>query len=380
MRKLFWLGLFLLALFELLSVWLIMPMPGSQRIDSLGLAYGLHAWRLPLLLVFGLMIGAGVARVFAARRPWIPALALLAVGTSVWFLHERLAADHMFLQPSRLAFVPRAQSALGDDALVLGFEHGGEAHAWPIRYLVYHHQVRDSVGGQAVLATYCSVCRTGRLFEPVVNGHPESFRLVGMDHWNAMFEDAGTRSWWRQATGEAVAGPLRGARLPELDGAQLTLGAWTALHPDTLVMQPDPEATEGYDPDGHFERGESRSALTGTDPESWHDKSWVVGIELGGAAKAFDWNALKQAHVLNDVVGGQPIVLALAPDGQGFAAFLRPNASEPFTLEGDVLSGGGRSYDLAGRDRADPARRLVVVNAHQEFWHSWRTFHPDTLR
>jgi hypothetical protein len=379
-RKLFWLGLLGLLLFELLRVWLIMPMPGSQRMDSLGLAYALHAWRLPLRLLFGAMIGAGLGAAFRARRRWLSALAMVVVAGAVGFINGQLVAEKMFRQPAQLAFVPRAQSALGDDALVLGLEHGGEAHAWPIRYLVYHHQVQDTVGGQPVLATYCSVCRTGRVFEPLVQGRPETFRLVGMDHFNAMLEDTGTRSWWRQATGEAVAGPLRGARLPELDGAQMTLGTWTALHPGTLVMQPDPAAADQYDPEARFERGASRSELTGTDPESWHDKSWVVGVELGGASKAWDWNALKQARVLNDVVGGRPLVLALAPDGQSFAAFERPSAAEEFTLQGDGLAGAGRTWDFTGRDRADPAHRLPIVAAHQEFWHSWRTFHPDTLR
>ena len=379
MRRLFWPGLLLIAVFELLRVWLIMPLPGSQSMDSLDLAYALHDWRKPVRIVLGLMVGAGLAQAFAVRRKWLPAAALAAVAVLAVFVNTRLVADAMFLQPSRLVLVPRAQSALGDDALVLGVAQGGEAHAWPIRFLVYHHQVQDVVGGRPVLATYCSVCRSGRAFEPVVDGRPETFRLVGMDHWNAMLEDSHTGSWWRQATGEAVAGPLQGARLPELPAAQMSLGTWTALHPDTLVMEPDPAAAEFYDPQARFERGESQSALTGTVREPWQDKSWVVGVQLGGAAKAWDWNALVQARVINDVVGGRPLVLVLAPDGSSFAAFERPSASEEFALEGDSLSGAGRTWDLAGRDRADPSRRLTVVPAYQEFWHSWRTFHPDTL-
>lgn len=380
MRRLFWPGLLLLALFELLRVWLIMPMPGSQTIDSLGLAYALHAWRWPLRGLFALMLVAGAPRAFAGRRRWVPALALLAVAALAAFINTQLVAEKMFLQPSQLVLVPRAQSALGDDALVLGVAQGGEAHAWPIRFLVYHHQVQDVIAGKPVLATYCSVCRTGRAFEPVVEGRPETFRLVGMDHWNAMLEDSRTGSWWRQATGEAVAGPLEGAQLAEVDAVQMSLGTWTALHPETLVMEPDPAAVGAYDPQGRFERGESRSELTGTVREPWQDKSWVVGVELGGEAKAWDWNALVEARVINDVVGGRPLVLVLAPDGQSFAAFERPSAADVFTPAEGGFAGAGRTWDLAGRDRADPSRRLLVVPAHQEFWHSWRSFHPDTLR
>jgi hypothetical protein len=42
MKRLFYLGILGLALFELANVWLIMPMPGSQRMPSLDLAYALH--------------------------------------------------------------------------------------------------------------------------------------------------------------------------------------------------------------------------------------------------------------------------------------------------------------------------------------------------
>ena len=74
---------------------------------------------------------------------------------------------------------------------------------------------------------------------PVVKGHHEKFRLVGMDHYNAMFEDATTESWWRQATGEAVAGPLKGEVLPEWKSMQLTVRKLFELYPDALVMQAD---------------------------------------------------------------------------------------------------------------------------------------------
>lgn len=99
-----------------------------------------------------------------------------------------------------------------------------EASAYPIQFIGYHHQVRDTVGGQPVMVTYCTVCRTGRVFLPKVQGAAETFRLVGIDHFNAMLEDARTGTWWRQATGEAVGGPLRGEVLPEIASTQASLG------------------------------------------------------------------------------------------------------------------------------------------------------------
>lgn len=106
----------------------------------------------------------------------------------------------------------------------------------------------------------------------------------------------------------------------------------------------------------------------------------MIGVQLGGAAKAYDWNRLSESRVINDAIGDRPIVLALALDRQSFAVFARPDARDEFTIDGDVLSSGGSSYDLEGRDVAESSRRLESVKAYQEFWHSWRTFHPGTQR
>ncbi len=379
MKTLFYLGLLGLVLFEVLNVYFIMPMPGSQEMDSLGLAYFLHAHRWAFRALFGALVVLGAPAASRKGSRGLAGAAAVAAGAVVWLLNFQMTADRMFLQPSRLTLLPRGANAVGEASMVLGIERGGEAKAYPIRYLVYHHQVRDTIGGTPVIVTYCSVCRTGCVFEPRVDGKLETFRLVGMDHFNAMFEDASTHSWWRQATGEAVAGPRKGLTLPEIDASQVTLGEWFRLHPASLVMQPDLPSKEGYDTYGRFERGLSTGDLTRTDRKPWLAKSWVVGVQAGPACKAYDWIGLRRLRVVNDRVGDVPVVLAVAADQKSFAVFERPDGAS-FTLRGDVLLANGREYDFSGRDLAAPARRLRSLNAHQEFWHSWRTFHPDTQR
>jgi hypothetical protein len=386
LKSVFYVGLAILVLFEIARVYFVMPMPGSQRIKSVDFAYFLHVYRWWFRVGCGLLLIAGSPAACALWRKWLPAVltllplivVLLGAGI-IWFLNTQMTAESIFQPPQTLAFQPRASSTVDESSLVLAVERNGEAKAYPIRFLVYHHQVQDVVGGEPVFVTYCSVCRTGRVFSPLVHGQVEAFRLVGMDQFNAMFEDATTRSWWRQATGEAVAGARRGEKLTEIPSHQLTARAWFELQPAGLMMQPDAAAKAQYG-EGKFERGESTGPLTRTDPESWKDKSWVVGITIDGRSKAYDWNHLKERRIINDQVGETPIVLALAADGQGFVAFARPAAAETFTIEADVLSSAGKSYDLLGRDRADPAQRLATVPAFQEFWHSWRTFQPDTDR
>jgi hypothetical protein len=380
MKKLFYAGLFTLAAFEIMKVYLIMPMPGSQQMDSLPFAYFLHSYRWLFRGLAIAMIAVGALSAFRIRHFWIPAVLTCVVAAIFYFFNFEMLADKMFLQPGKLSFKSKQENLLTDSSIIVGVEYNGEAKAYPIRYLTYHHQVKDTVGGKPMLITYCSVCRTGRVFEPLVDNQPETFRLVGMDHFNAMFEDQSTQSWWRQATGESVAGPLKGKALPEVESTQLRLKKWFELFPDGVVMQPDLDFRKTYDSTGRYEKGRSRNKLTRTDSLSWNDKSWVVGIFLNGESKAYDWFQLKKQRIINDVVGSKPIVLAIADDDQSFVAFERPTSELNFTIARDTLHAASETYNFAGRNLMTLNQRLPVVKSYQEFWHSWRTFHPGTKR
>lgn len=379
MRRLFYTGIACLALFEFANVYFIMPMPGSQRLDTLDLAYFLHQWRWVFRGIAGLMIATGLLQALRASKWWAGGAMVLAA-TAVYLFNFQMAADKMFYQPRILRMAGAATNAVDSNKLVLGIVLDGQAKAYPIRLIGYHHQVRDTVGHTPVMVTYCTVCRSGRVFAPVVDGRPETFRLVGMDHFNAMLEDATTGSWWRQATGEAVSGPLKGKNLPELPAIQTTLREWLKLYPNSLVMQPDSAFTEEYEHLDSYDKGLGRGKLTGTDTLSWRDKSWVVGLDVNGVAKAFDWNRLKREQVINDRVGEQPVVIALASDTLSFFAFERPSEDAVFTLRNDTLFGMGNAWNLLGNTLAGTAPPLKRVTAYQEFWHSWSTFHPFTTR
>ncbi len=379
MRKWFVIGALGLALFELANVWFIMPLPYSQRVRSIDFAYGLYTWRWALRALFGALLLIGLVPSWRTPgwRRWLVPLTLVIVGAVVYMTNMVMAADQMFLAPERVTMVPAAENRVEKNRLVVGIEINGDARAYPVQFIGYHHQVRDSIGGQPVLVTFCTVCRTGRVFSPVIDGREERFRLVGMDHFNAMLEDASTGSWWRQANGEAVAGPHKGDSMRELPSVQVTLALWLEMHPHSLVMQADSALRDRYSKSFDYETGRSRSSLTGTDTASWRDKSWVVGLTLDGQSKAYDWNRLRRDRVINDVVGSTPVVVVLASDDASFFAYARPDTFTRFILRGDSLVSDVSAYGLSGRGATGS---LTPLQASQEFWHSWRTFQPATLR
>jgi len=379
MKRLFYAGITLLVLFEIANVYFIMPMPGSQRMASIDLAYRLYSWRWLFRAIFVVMIVAGAASAWRApgRQKFAAPVALMLAAIIVYVLNFQMSADHMFVAPASVTMLPADRNKVDTARLVVGIDVDGHARAFPIQFIGYHHQVRDTVAGKPVMVSYCTVCRTGRVFSPIVDGRSETFRLVGMDHFNAMFEDARTHSWWRQANGEAIAGPSKGKALTEIPSRQVTLAEWLREHPTSLIMQADSGLKSNYSKDFDYETGKSRKSLTGTDTISWHDKAWVVGITVNGQSKAYDWNRLRRERVVNDVIGGQPIVLALASDTTSFAAFVRPSPSERFIVRNDSLVAGVAAYAFNGTGANGT---LEPVKASQEFWHSWRTFQPATAR
>jgi len=377
MKKYFWFGLIGLLLFEIANVYFIMPMPGSQQMNSIDLAYFLYKWRWIFRGLFAALIFIGLFR-SQWKRKWLLFFPIAVVAIVIYMANFKMAADAMFKQPKQLLLVSAASNKVDSNRLVLGVSINGEAKAYPIRFLGYHHHIQDTVGGKPIMVTYCTVCRTGRVFEPIVNGKKEKFRLVGMDHFNAMLEDATTKSWWRQVTGEAIAGKLKGQQLPEVYSTQTSLADWLQLNPGSLIMQADTNFIKSYDSTFKFESGASKSKLTGTDSLSWKDKSWVIGVKAGKESKAYDWNQLKKEKLIQDKIGVTPVLIVLSKNDKSFFAFERPNENSIFNLSGDTLLFDNHKYRIDGKG-IDTSFSLKPLPASQEFWHSWRTFNPGTL-
>lgn len=373
-------GLIGIILFEIAKVYFIMPMPGSQEMASIDIAYFLHNYRWIFRVVFILSFGYGLKPSFTnskiITKILLSLLLLLAIVVS-YFFNFKMTAEKMFLQPFDLKLESINNNIVPLNKLVIGIEHNGKAKAYPIQYIAYHHQVVDDFDNMKVMITYCSVCRTGRVFEPKVDGQYDEFRLVGMDHFNAMFEDSRTKSWWRQVNGESIVGQMKGNSLPEILSHQLTLEKWLELYPNSLIMQPDTNFLMAYDSYEKYDDGDMKSKLVGTDFESWNRKSWVIGIEFNDFSKAYDWNFLKEQRFILDKIDNKNLVIFLTDDNKSFFAYQLGNF-ENFKFENDTVFLDSLSFNLKG-ESLDGNIMLKKISAYQEFWHSWKTFHPNTL-
>ncbi len=380
---------FILAGIEILRVYFIMPFPGSQESQTIDIAYFLHQNINWLRFIGLLMIAYPVIYYFKfgnTRAKILICLCLLIYAGIFYLFNFKFLAEKMFYQPEHKIFASVAENKIPRTALVIGLVQDGQAKAYPIEVIGYHHQVRDTVGKTPVMITYCTVCRTGRVYSPLLDGKEATFRLVGMDHFNAMFEDNTTGSWWRQVSGEAIAGPLRGQRLREIPAQQMSLAAWTQEHPDTQIMQPDDSFKQQYAGLMNYDEGKTKGPLTRADTAAWKEKSWVVGLQVGMQSRAYDWRELVKHRVINDTLAGTPVVVALDRDSTSFHVWKRDTlqfiqaAPETGALLSDTQTGS--VWSSAGECLDGPLKgnRLTLLQAYQEFWHSWRTFHSNSTQ
>ncbi|MGC4036856.1 MAG: DUF3179 domain-containing (seleno)protein [Chitinophagaceae bacterium] len=387
-RFLLIIGLLILFAAEILQVYFIMPFPGSQKANTIDIAYFLHNYIFYIRIIALILIVAGLVNSFSkwkkAGKITFITLALLYC-VIFYFVNFKFLADKMFYQPKNKNFVSVTGNRVTSDKLIVGVNINGEAKAYPIEIIGYHHQVQDTVGGQPIIVTYCTVCRTGRVYSPFVNGKKESFRLVGMDHFNAMFEDSTTKSWWRQVNGEAITGPLKGKTLTEVPSEQMTLSAWLRAHLNSRILQPDSLFKKKYEDLAGFDNGTIKGSLEKRDSASWQFKSWVVGIAHDKQAKAYDWNDLVSKRIINDSLTQLPVAIVIEPDNASYHVWNRNvnNQSLDFIVENNTLRDKTTNsiWSFDGECVYGPmfGAKLKPVQASQEFWHSWQTFHPGTL-
>jgi hypothetical protein len=159
-RRLAGLGLLLLivatAATLALPMWLIRPF-APQTPRAVAAAFWIRRlapWTTVLAVLATIVLAAWLWR--GAR--WWTRLALpvvvAALAYGAWMARQNLF-EKMFAPLPATRFAPAAEASwVADDEPVLAIALGGEARAYPVRQVAYHHVVNDTVGGVPIAATY----------------------------------------------------------------------------------------------------------------------------------------------------------------------------------------------------------------------------------
>jgi hypothetical protein len=129
-----------------------------QTAQGLELSYVLKHWSpITTFIIATTAIALVVWLWRRSRRWWTKAflvLVLLPVFASVWFSRQNHfewmfnpLPEPLYTDASRADFV-------NDSDMVLAIDVNGEAVAYPVRQMAYHHIVQDVVGGTPVVSTY----------------------------------------------------------------------------------------------------------------------------------------------------------------------------------------------------------------------------------
>ena len=230
------------------------------------------------------------------------------------------------------------------------------------------------------------------MFRAAAKGRDLQLENAGLVGGNEVFQDRETGSRWQQSSQQAISGPLKGERL-ELYPFLLTDWAeWKRLHPDTVVLKPLP----GY-ADRIPERNEMiRQGLSGEgsapagvlhEDDRLRPKTMIVGLAVGGSDEAFPLSVLRQERVINQELGGQPVVVVHQPSSDTTTVFIASakgarlkfraaNADATELLDEQTKShwnpyGECISGTLKGS-------KLTALILEPEYWFAWSEFHPDT--
>jgi hypothetical protein len=230
------------------------------------------------------------------------------------------------------------------------------------------------------------------VFRAEAKGQPLVLDNAGVAEGNEVFKDRATGSRWQQSSLRAISGPLQGTRLQLYPFLLTSWGEWRRLHPDTLVLKPLP----GY-ADRIAEKNKMiREGLSGEgaapDDVTYHDnrlkpKTMVLGVDVDGATKAFPLDALRRVRVVNDVLGGKPVLLVHQPPSDTTTAFVARAAGRTLTFDAANAEASalvdretGSRWNAYGGCESGQLKgsTLEAIVLEPEYWFAWSEFHRET--
>ena len=296
---------------------------------------------------------------------------------------------------------------LAPDEPVVALDIEGDARAYPVRILIWHEIVNDTVGGVPVAVTYCPLCNSAATYVRTIDGFETTFGTSGSLFASALvMYDRATESLWTHFDGRAVVGLLAGAELASVPSPLMAWSDFVVAYPDGMVL--DERRTGhnrryGSNPYVGYDDPDTRPFLfIGDADERARAKQRVVGVELNGDAQAFTLDLLRGAGdvaALNTRVGGEPLVILwksgqssalqtaelTGADDVGSVGVFRADVdgtTAEFSVDGDEIrdAATGSTWNVAGQAIAGPASgtSLERVPHLDTFWFAWSTYRPGT--
>jgi len=294
------------------------------------------------------------------------------------------------IESPKYTSVAQADQWLRAGDFVVGYVDGDETFAYPVRILNYHEIVNQTVNGTPILVSFCPLCNGGIVYSRLLDD-----RVLEFGNTSALYEsdmvmyDKQTLSYWFQVSGEAIVGNLTGRRLQALPTIFAAWSDWREAYPESRVLSRDTGFSRPYDQDPFV--GLSQYLNRGLFPFPVSDVvtgdrrlpagEQVIGVVSGGEARAYP-TALLTGRVINDVVGGLAVAIAINEAGTSWA-FERQVADRVLNLEwdGEALRDGetGSRWMLTGETADGPleGRALTKLATRFSYWFAFVAAFPE---
>jgi len=141
----------------LIPAWIIQPFR-PQTPPGLELAYTLRRWSPVVTPIASMITLASVIWLWRRAKSWwgksALVIVLIPVMAATWLARQN-HFEWMFHPLPNAAYARVSETSfVGDRDMVMAVEMNGEAVAYPVRQMAYHHVVQDQVGGTPIVATY----------------------------------------------------------------------------------------------------------------------------------------------------------------------------------------------------------------------------------
>jgi hypothetical protein len=187
-------------------------------------------------------------------------------------------------------FVSIDEAGIADLEPVIGFEHKGEAKAYPLSVLMWHEIANDIVGGDPFAITYCPLCNAAIVFDAMIDGKAHDFGTTGrLRNSDLLMYDRQSESWWQQFSGEAVIGKFTGRTLHIMPSRLESFASFKQRFPLGKVLVPNNPGARQYGRNPYLEY-DSRSApyplYQGDLPDNIEPMARVIVLRRDGKAVA----------------------------------------------------------------------------------------------
>jgi len=195
-------------------------------------------------------------------------------------------------------FLPVAEATgLDDKEPVMSVVIDGAARAYPLRIMIWHEIVNDSLAGRPISVTYCPLCNAAIVFDRTVEGTVTTFGTTGkLRNSDLVMYDRETESWWQQFTGEAITGSRTGSKLEVIPSRLESWQVFSTRHPDGEVLVPNNPGMRDYgsNPYAGYDSSSVPFLYRGDMPEGIAPLSYVVVVREASKPLALSLDKLRR--------------------------------------------------------------------------------------